>query len=676
MNKVKAKHSVALVTALVMALSLLCTVFAACGGVSISLDKTELQLYVGDSAKIIATVTGDDDAEVEWSTNNESVATVRRGTVSAVGEGSAIITAKLEDGVSATCSVTVSERTVTISQTAAVINLDESNTVTLTATSSDGGAIAWSSNDPALASVVGGVVTAYDIGEVTITAQRGYAKAECVIEIIEPSRPEDYYVITKLTNSEVVANPGTWYYHADGSMGSDYSFESDPLHQNSTASATLNIIPNVANSKYFYFRYQPDQVELNTYYTMNLEITVSEDCTLRIGSKRADGSTFAGMQADVTANQTIPVEYIGYKNEYEPFSVRIDSELSAQNVTISVKLISVAENDGTDLPEYHTLIEDKESVKYEELEKDSSSYDLEAKTNSETINAPEKWHYNQGNGSYVTTANYNDGTIKFEFDTLATDGNNQLRFRPDLPDNTKIKIEFDVTGNVDAKIVLALCDSQTFGSEGWTQKNLTADGTLNFSVEFTLKSVQLIFIQVSASGEAKSNASFTFSNIKLYKASEDQSKPEQPETPTQTGYELTSSNNSGVIANPGKWYYSCDGANGTEYEFASTPKYENGTIIFAFNRMAEGTPTYQLRYQPELAAGTAYTVTFTVELSAPGKVVYGTDYKAYEFAEAGTQTITWEGEVSSSAPFMIQIRSTDRSAPITMTVSNIIIAAV
>lgn len=509
-----------IVVAILMLLSTMSILFAACGSPTISLDKTELSLYVGDAVKITATVTGDEDAEVEWTTSDNQVVTVRRGTVTAVGAGSAVVTAKIEDGASATCNVTVGERTVTISQKTATINLDESNTLTLTATASDNGDITWTTSDPSVATVADGVVTAYDIGTVTITAQRGTATDTCEIEVTEPSRPEDYYKITKLTNAEVVADPGVWHYHADGSMGGDYGFESEPLHRDATASVTLNVIPNVENSQYFYFRYQPDQVELNHYYTMNLAITVSEDCTLRLGSRRADGQTFAGLEENFTANQEKTVEYIGYRNENEPFSVRINSAIEAEKVTLSVKLISVEANDGTNLPDYHTHVEEKPQISYELVPCTQENGALEAKTNAETVANPGTWYYNQGAGSTVSAAEYNDGTITFNFENLATDGNNQLRFRPELEDGTNIKIEFTVTSNVEAKVVMALCHSTTYATENWTEKRLTENQAQTFSCECTLKAEQLIFIQVTAVGEAKSDANFTFSDIKIYKESE------------------------------------------------------------------------------------------------------------------------------------------------------------
>ncbi len=669
--KTTRKHFVSM-AALIMMLCMVCTMFASCflfGGSSISLDKTELKMFIGDSVKLVAT-TSDKDAEVEWSTSNEKVVTVRRGTVTAVGTGTAVITASLEDGTSATCNITVSERTVSISASSATINLDESNTLTLTATSSDGGEITWSSSDPAIATVVGGVVTAYDIGTVTITAQRGAALATCDIEVIEPSRPEDYYHITKLTNAEVVADPGVWHYHADGSLGNDYGFSATPLHKNSTASATLNVIPKVANSQYFYFRYQPDQVQLNSYYTMTVIITVSEDATIRIGSRRADGSTFAPLNIDVKAGEAKTVEYIGYLNEYEPFSIRINSELEAESVTISAQLVSVEAHNGENLPEYHTKVEEKPQINYEELPKDESAYDLELKTNSETMSSPDKWHYNQGESSVVSSVKYDNGTITFDFETLQTTGNSQLRFRPTLDPGTKIKVSFTVTSNVPAKVVLALCDSVTFASTDWNEKRLDGTNSQTFTAEMTLKESQLIFIQVQALGETASNASFTFSDVKIFKAVEGEAPVDPVDPPIENGYYIESGNKATVRENPGKWYYFGDGAEGTDYVLAATPKLENGVITFAFEKMAEGSPAYQLRYQPDFAVGTKYRVTFTVAVDAAGKVIYGTDYKACEFNEAGSQTITWEGSVTDGEVFLIQIRSTDRNAPITLTVSD------
>lgn len=76
---------------------------------SVSLDKTELKLAKGGNAKLTATVNPDDatDKTVTWTTSNDTVATVTAdGTVTAVGEGTAVITATA-GGKTANCTVTV-----------------------------------------------------------------------------------------------------------------------------------------------------------------------------------------------------------------------------------------------------------------------------------------------------------------------------------------------------------------------------------------------------------------------------------------------------------------------------------------------------------------------------------------------------------------------------------------
>ena len=78
---------------------------------SVTLDKTRLTLDVGGSDTLTATVKPDDatNKAVTWSTSNEKVATVNNGVVTAVGAGTATITAAASDGSgkTATCEVTV-----------------------------------------------------------------------------------------------------------------------------------------------------------------------------------------------------------------------------------------------------------------------------------------------------------------------------------------------------------------------------------------------------------------------------------------------------------------------------------------------------------------------------------------------------------------------------------------
>jgi len=76
---------------------------------SVSLDKTSLELTVGETATLVATVIPDRATEktVSWSSSSSSVATVdASGKVTAVAKGTATITAKA-GGKTAICTVTV-----------------------------------------------------------------------------------------------------------------------------------------------------------------------------------------------------------------------------------------------------------------------------------------------------------------------------------------------------------------------------------------------------------------------------------------------------------------------------------------------------------------------------------------------------------------------------------------
>lgn len=75
---------------------------------AIYLDKQRLDLTVGDTERLVATISPSEaEGIIEWTSSNENVAIVSNtGEITAVNQGSATITAKI-DNLSATCSVTV-----------------------------------------------------------------------------------------------------------------------------------------------------------------------------------------------------------------------------------------------------------------------------------------------------------------------------------------------------------------------------------------------------------------------------------------------------------------------------------------------------------------------------------------------------------------------------------------
>ena len=169
---------------------------------SVSLNKTTATLTSkGATVTLTATIAPTDAGckNVTWKSSNTSVATVNNnGIVTAVGNGTATITATTESGgKTAICKVTVSiaPTGVTLNQTSATMT-SKGQTITLTATVSPSNAanknVTWKSSNTAVATVdSNGKVTAVGNGTATITAttESGGKTATCKVTVsIAPTK--------------------------------------------------------------------------------------------------------------------------------------------------------------------------------------------------------------------------------------------------------------------------------------------------------------------------------------------------------------------------------------------------------------------------------------------------------------------------------------------------------
>ena len=159
---------------------------------SVTLNKTELTLTEGESETLTATVKPDDatDKTVTWSSSDTAVATVDNGKVTAIKEGTAIITAKAGDK-STSCTVTVNKKVIAVTSVTlnkTELTLKEGETESLTATVKPDDAtdktVTWSTSDASIATVdTNGKVTAVKEGSTTITAKAGEIKASCTVTV-------------------------------------------------------------------------------------------------------------------------------------------------------------------------------------------------------------------------------------------------------------------------------------------------------------------------------------------------------------------------------------------------------------------------------------------------------------------------------------------------------------
>ncbi len=169
---------------------------------SIELDKTALELKVGGTDVLKATVSPADSTDkVVWTSDKPDIASVENGTVTANAAGTATITATAGEKT-ATCTVTVNEKTIAITS----VSLDkteatvvEGETVELTATvkpdtATEDKTVTWTSSDEKVATVKDGIVTAVSEGKATITAAAGTKSASCEITVTkkaEDTKPDD-----------------------------------------------------------------------------------------------------------------------------------------------------------------------------------------------------------------------------------------------------------------------------------------------------------------------------------------------------------------------------------------------------------------------------------------------------------------------------------------------------
>lgn len=159
----------------------------------VSVTPTTLELRVGESGTLIATITPENvtNKNVNWTSSKPEVATVADGVVTAVAEGESIITVTTSDGEkTATCKVTVAGIPVMgVSIAPETLSLKIGGSGTLAATVSPENAtnkkVSWTSSTPEVATVADGVVTAVSEGEsiITVTTEDGAKKATCKVTV-------------------------------------------------------------------------------------------------------------------------------------------------------------------------------------------------------------------------------------------------------------------------------------------------------------------------------------------------------------------------------------------------------------------------------------------------------------------------------------------------------------
>ena len=174
----------------------------------VTLTPNKATLNVGKTQKLTVEFapTNATNKHVTWESNNEAVATVADGVVTAVGKGTATITVTTADGNhTATCEVTVkipvSSVTLNPTSTALVVGNTKQLTATVAPANADDSTLVWTSGNAKVATVdQNGLVTAVGAGSTIITATAGGKSATCKITVTAKPVPIERIA---LSNAEV-----------------------------------------------------------------------------------------------------------------------------------------------------------------------------------------------------------------------------------------------------------------------------------------------------------------------------------------------------------------------------------------------------------------------------------------------------------------------------------------
>lgn len=164
---------------------------------SVEFDITSYSCEVSDGLQLTATVLPSDatDKSLIWQSSDIYVAIVSNGTVVAVGEGTAIISATSSNGKSAYCVITVQEKEEIIPVAEVYLNFTEvrcnvGDSFELIATvlpeNATNKEVVWSTTNSEVVSVSGGVVEVIGVGSAIVKVEsNGGLYAECVISVEE-----------------------------------------------------------------------------------------------------------------------------------------------------------------------------------------------------------------------------------------------------------------------------------------------------------------------------------------------------------------------------------------------------------------------------------------------------------------------------------------------------------
>lgn len=225
--------------------------------VSLTLNKTSLELTEGTTADLTYTIDPTDynASNIKWESNNNNVATINDGKITAVKSGECVITLTVDDKT-ATCTVKVNAKPtepqevkpsgVSLSKTSASVYIGNSITLkaTVTPNEAENKSVTWTSSDANIATVYNGTVTGKSSGTVTITATTVNGKTATCKVTVSAAPPK-----TVSTNGITVSKNSVEIYIGESATITATVSPTNATDKNITWTSSNNNVATVSNGK-------------------------------------------------------------------------------------------------------------------------------------------------------------------------------------------------------------------------------------------------------------------------------------------------------------------------------------------------------------------------------------------------------------------------------------------
>ncbi|MBR3750214.1 MAG: RICIN domain-containing protein [Clostridia bacterium] len=227
--------------------------------IGIQLSPTSAYMAIGETKQIASLVYPTELAELSWESSNPGIAAVSQtGLVTAVSEGTAIITARsvYNTAIFAICNINVYSQAVTgVDINDEELHLNIGSEYAVTASVSPGNAtfkeVIWQSNNQSVATISStGVITAIAAGTatITVTTRHGH-KVDTVDVVVHPQLPNgEYYVKnrgaflymdTQNQSTTVSANIQQEKFHGDDSQVWIFTLQSNGYYTISSKNSNM-----------------------------------------------------------------------------------------------------------------------------------------------------------------------------------------------------------------------------------------------------------------------------------------------------------------------------------------------------------------------------------------------------------------------------------------------------